>query len=106
MKCYKRHIKLKNKFQEVEELKSPKVVLASMKSLETGYARDMFINWAKDSNNLIIFPTKCQPNTLSEKIYNLWLDVVKDMPNDIKPAANINIDMELEVYNFILTIFN
>jgi len=68
-----------------------------MKSLETGYARDLFITWAKDPNNIVIFPTKCQPNTLSKQLYDLWMDVVKDMPDDIKPAANINVDMELEV---------
>ncbi|ORX87994.1 Metallo-hydrolase/oxidoreductase [Anaeromyces robustus] len=73
-----KHIKLKNKLQDVEELKSPKVVLASMKSLETGYARDLFINWSKEKNNIIIFPSKCQPNTLSKKLYDLWYDIVKD----------------------------
>ncbi|ORX45152.1 hypothetical protein BCR36DRAFT_333418 [Piromyces finnis] len=92
-----KHIKLKNKLQEVEDLKSPKVVLTSMKSLEIGYARDLFINWAQNPNNIVIFPTKCQPNTLSEKLYNLWFNIVKEMSDDIKPAANVNIDLELEI---------
>ncbi|KAG4098147.1 Metallo-hydrolase/oxidoreductase [Neocallimastix lanati (nom. inval.)] len=92
-----KHLKLKNKLHEVEELKSPKVVLASMKSLETGYARDLFIEWARDKNNIVILPTKCQPNSLSKKLYDLWYEIVKDMPDDIKPAANIDINLELEI---------
>ena len=72
-----------------------------MKSLETGYARDLFIEWARDKNNIVILPTKCQPNSLSKKLYDLWYEIVKDMPDDIKPAANIDINLELEVIFFI-----
>ena len=38
----------------------PKVVLATLASLEAGLARQLFIEWARDSKNLIVFPLQAQ----------------------------------------------
>ncbi len=38
----------------------PKVVLATLASLEAGLARQLFIEWARDPKNLIIFPLEAQ----------------------------------------------
>ena len=38
----------------------PKVVLATLASLEAGLARQLFIEWARDSRNLIVFPLQAQ----------------------------------------------
>ena len=37
--------------------KGPKVVLASLSSLEAGLARQLFVDWAPNPTNLIVFTT-------------------------------------------------
>ena len=58
--CHTRHdVGMLNK----ERGGGPKVVLATLPSLEAGLARQLFIEWARDSKNLIVFPL--QPQVLS-----------------------------------------
>lgn len=58
--CHTRHdVGMLNK----ERGGGPKVVLATLASLEAGLARQLFIEWARDSKNLIAFPL--QPQVLS-----------------------------------------
>uniref|UniRef100_A0A2N9EEK6 Cleavage and polyadenylation specificity factor subunit 2 n=1 Tax=Fagus sylvatica TaxID=28930 RepID=A0A2N9EEK6_FAGSY len=43
----------------------PKVVLASMASLEVGFSHDIFIEWASDTKNLVLFTERGQFATLA-----------------------------------------
>ncbi|TQD86601.1 hypothetical protein C1H46_027867 [Malus baccata] len=38
----------------------PKVVLASMASLEAGFSHDIFVEWANDAKNLVLFTERAQ----------------------------------------------
>nr|POF26721.1 cleavage and polyadenylation specificity factor subunit 2 [Quercus suber] len=42
----------------------PKVVLASMASLEVGFSHDIFVEWATDAKNLVLFTERGQGNDL------------------------------------------
>ncbi|KAF3432974.1 hypothetical protein FNV43_RR24076 [Rhamnella rubrinervis] len=46
----------------------PKVVLASMASLEAGFAHDIFVEWATDIKNLVIFTERGQFGTLARML--------------------------------------
>ncbi|XP_030475176.2 cleavage and polyadenylation specificity factor subunit 2 isoform X2 [Syzygium oleosum] len=46
----------------------PKVVLASMASLEAGFAHDIFVEWATDTKNLILFTERGQFATLARML--------------------------------------
>lgn len=46
----------------------PKVVLASMASLEAGFARDIFVEWANDPRNLVLFTETGQFGTLARML--------------------------------------
>ncbi|KAG7014767.1 Cleavage and polyadenylation specificity factor subunit 2 [Cucurbita argyrosperma subsp. argyrosperma] len=46
----------------------PKVVLASMASLEAGYSHDIFVEWATDAKNLILFSERGQFGTLARML--------------------------------------
>ncbi|KAJ6851686.1 cleavage and polyadenylation specificity factor subunit 2 [Iris pallida] len=54
---------------ELEKLpEAPKVVLASMASLEVGFSHDIFVEWATEANNLVLFTEKGQFGTLARML--------------------------------------
>eukprot|EP01018_Ginkgo_biloba_P031556 Gb_40958 [translate_table: standard] len=58
---YPRHFNVLLSKKELGKLPpGPKVVLASMASLEEGFSRDIFVEWATDAKNLIIFTERGQ----------------------------------------------
>ncbi|CAL1408288.1 unnamed protein product [Linum trigynum] len=46
----------------------PKVVLASMASLEAGFSHDIFVEWASDVRNLVLFTERGQFGTLARML--------------------------------------
>ena len=44
----------------------PKVVLATMASLEFGFARDLFVAWASIQRNVVVRPSKAEINVLTQ----------------------------------------
>ncbi|KAJ4706015.1 Cleavage and polyadenylation specificity factor subunit 2 [Melia azedarach] len=46
----------------------PKVVLASMASLEAGFSHDIFVDWASDVKNLVLFTDRGQFGTLARML--------------------------------------
>eukprot|EP00252_Welwitschia_mirabilis_P013317 TRINITY_DN2933_c0_g1_i2.p1 TRINITY_DN2933_c0_g1~~TRINITY_DN2933_c0_g1_i2.p1 ORF type:complete len:452 (-),score=102.77 TRINITY_DN2933_c0_g1_i2:296-1651(-) len=64
-----RHINVVTSKEDIEKVPAgPKVVLASMASLEGGFSRDIFIEWATDTKNLIIFTERGQFGTLARML--------------------------------------
>lgn len=49
-----RHLQLCHSVVEVTRTPGPKVVLASLPDLETGFARDLFLQWAPHAQNSIV----------------------------------------------------
>ncbi|WCJ30781.1 Cleavage and polyadenylation specificity factor subunit 2 [Euphorbia peplus] len=46
----------------------PKIVLASMASLEAGFSHDIFVEWAADPKNLVLFTERGQFGTLARML--------------------------------------
>ncbi|KAL1810539.1 hypothetical protein DCAR_0730244 [Daucus carota subsp. sativus] len=64
-----KHVKLLISKAELENVPDgPKVVLSSMASLEAGFAHDIFIEWAADAKNLILFTERGQFGTLARML--------------------------------------
>ncbi|XP_050385415.1 cleavage and polyadenylation specificity factor subunit 2 [Argentina anserina] len=59
---------LVNKSELDNAPEGPKVVLASMASLEAGFSHDIFVEWATDSKNLILFAERAQFGTLARML--------------------------------------
>jgi cleavage and polyadenylation specificity factor subunit 2 len=51
-------VKTITSIEELNSLPKPSVVVTSFPSLECGFARDLFIKWASDPKNLLLFPDK------------------------------------------------
>lgn len=63
------HITLIINKSELENIPdTPKVVLASMASLEVGFSHDIFIDWATDARNLVLFAERGQFGTLARML--------------------------------------
>lgn len=64
-----RHVKLLISKSELEKVPDgPKVVLASMASLEAGFSHDIFVEWASDAKNLVLFTERGQFATLARML--------------------------------------
>jgi hypothetical protein len=50
----------------------PKVVLASNVSLETGFTRELFLEWAGHSDNALVLTDRGPPQSLARRLYEAW----------------------------------
>ncbi|XP_018497303.1 cleavage and polyadenylation specificity factor subunit 2 [Galendromus occidentalis] len=53
---------------EIQSVSEPKVVLASMPDLESGYGRDLFMLWASNPKNSVILTSRSSPGTLARNL--------------------------------------
>ncbi|KAG2527396.1 hypothetical protein JM18_003648 [Phytophthora kernoviae] len=65
------HIHLVHTLEELDALPSPKVVLATSPSLECGFAKDIFIRWAPEPRNSIIFTTTTPEASFASRVLKL-----------------------------------
>ncbi|CAI5484079.1 unnamed protein product [Closterium sp. Yama58-4] len=63
-----KYIRLCHSVEEVEEVAGPKVVLASLASLEAGFARALFVRWAPDLRNTLLFTSHAPPGSLAHTL--------------------------------------
>ncbi|CAI5523619.1 unnamed protein product [Closterium sp. Naga37s-1] len=63
-----KYIRLCHSVEEVEEVPGPKVVLASLASLEAGFARALFVRWAPDLRNTLLFTSRAPPGSLAHTL--------------------------------------
>ncbi|CAF3339884.1 unnamed protein product [Rotaria socialis] len=63
-----RYVKLCHDLSELDKIRAPKVVLASQPDLESGFARDLFIQWVENDKNSIILTTRTCPGTLAREL--------------------------------------
>jgi len=67
-----RNVEIVHSIQEVEMLPGPKVVLASFPSLDTGFARELFIGWCTRKNFMLLIADRMEPGTLVFDIYQKY----------------------------------
>lgn len=54
--------------KDLEQISSPKVVLASTSDLNSGFSRELFIEWASNPKNSVIFTYKTAPGSLARTL--------------------------------------
>lgn len=72
-----RHLQLKQKISELEQLTQPMTVLASQPDLESGFAKELFAIWSQDPKNSIIFTQRPGVDTLGYQVLNTPSRVVQ-----------------------------
>ncbi|XP_030762628.1 probable cleavage and polyadenylation specificity factor subunit 2 isoform X2 [Sitophilus oryzae] len=63
-----KHLYLCHTLSELNKVASPKVVLASSADLESGFSRELFLQWCSNSNNSVIITTRTCPGTLARDL--------------------------------------
>ncbi|KAL2635973.1 hypothetical protein R1flu_007452 [Riccia fluitans] len=64
-----KYLRLCHTRKDLDDLQAgPKVVFASMASLEGGFARELFVEWSTDPNNLVLFTERGQVGTLAREL--------------------------------------
>ena len=96
-----KNVHLCHSLEELEELPDqPKVVLASMASLEAGLGRNLLVDWASNADNLILFVERAQAGTLSSFIQTYMdSDETEDLQMRIKMGHREALD-EVELVEF------
>lgn len=80
------HVRPCNDAEELSQVPGPRVVLASLGSLDTGFARDLFVQYAGDPRNRVIFPSRSSSDSLAHKImtasipYSLPMTIERRVP--------------------------
>uniref|UniRef100_A0A182JRJ0 Cleavage and polyadenylation specificity factor subunit 2 n=1 Tax=Anopheles christyi TaxID=43041 RepID=A0A182JRJ0_9DIPT len=84
-----KHLRLCHTMADLAKVPSPKVVLASSPDLESGFSRELFIQWASHASNSIIITSRSSPGTLAR-------DLIDNGGNGRKIEMDIRRRVELE----------
>ncbi|CAO3630036.1 unnamed protein product [Cunninghamella blakesleeana] len=122
-----KYLRLFHKLEDLEQYPGPKVVIASNYSLDTGFARDLFIKWMtipmngddNDDNddpiivkNTLLLTERSQPGSLARQMFDQWESeankLIKDDPSlstgksgskaIIRPGIDYNTEMDLTLF--------
>lgn len=77
--------------KDLEALDGPAVVIATNDSLEIGFSRSLFVQWAQDERNLLLLVNRGQQDSLANLLYQTWKKVndAKES-NFVLPAINLH----------------
>ncbi|EDO46395.1 predicted protein [Nematostella vectensis] len=90
-----RYCHLCHSLADLARVPEPKVVLASMMDLTAGFSRDLFVEWADNPKNTVIFTARSSPGTLARTLIdNLEL---KQVELEVKQRVRLGGE-ELERY--------
>ncbi|KAI9317887.1 beta-lactamase-like protein [Dichotomocladium elegans] len=72
-----KYLRLCHKLEDLDNYQGPKVVIASNNSLETGFARDLFLRWMGQKEhdptlNTLILTDRSESGSLARRLYNEW----------------------------------
>ncbi|XP_015120715.1 probable cleavage and polyadenylation specificity factor subunit 2 [Diachasma alloeum] len=63
-----KHLQLCHSMAELNQVPSPKVVLASTPDMECGFSRELFLQWCTNPQNSIIITSRTSPGTLARDL--------------------------------------
>ncbi|XP_072745132.1 probable cleavage and polyadenylation specificity factor subunit 2 [Anoplolepis gracilipes] len=63
-----KHLQLCHSMAELNQVPSPKVVLASTPDMECGFSRELFLQWCTNPQNSIILTSRTSPGTLARDL--------------------------------------
>lgn len=84
-----KHLRLCHTMADLAKVPSPKVVLASSPDMESGFSRELFVQWAGNASNSIIITCRSSPGTLAR-------DLIDNGGNGRKIEMDVRRRVELE----------
>ncbi|RGB38277.1 beta-lactamase-like protein [Rhizophagus diaphanus] len=94
-----RYLRLCTRYKELAKYPEPKVVIASNVSLESGYARDLFLEWGTSPENAVILTDRGPPYSLARELYYEWVNKSEEdnTNSPVKPAIALDLIKSLEI---------
>ncbi|KAG0368815.1 cleavage and polyadenylation specificity factor subunit 2 [Gamsiella multidivaricata] len=76
-----KYLRLCQRLSDLEKYPGPKVVLASNLSMETGFAREVFLRteWSQNTKNTLILTERAFPGELARYLYEEWKEGVGEL---------------------------
>ncbi|KAI8355622.1 beta-lactamase-like protein [Choanephora cucurbitarum] len=105
-----KYLRLCHKIEDLESHPGPKVVIASHHSLETGFARELFVQWMTDHHhqqNTLILTDRSSPGSLARRLYDDWCQQTPITTTattnqrtkvPVQPAIEYQTQLDLTVY--------
>ncbi|KAG0172138.1 cleavage and polyadenylation specificity factor subunit 2 [Apophysomyces sp. BC1034] len=104
-----KYLRLCHKIEDLDNYPGPKVVIASNNSLETGFARQVFLRWMSSQQqvkNTLILTDRSAPGSLARQMYKEWdlksENMVQSTPGStkapVKPAIEYQATLNLRVF--------
>ncbi|ORY97347.1 beta-lactamase-like protein [Syncephalastrum racemosum] len=105
-----KYLRLCHKIEDIDTYVGPKVVIASNNSLETGFARDLFLRWMTKRNpngqlNTLILTDRAEAGSLAHRLYDDWhrqssalAPVTESRREPVKPAIEYQASFALTLY--------
>lgn len=101
-----KYLRLCHKLEDLDNYPGPKVVIASNYSLETGFARDLFVQWMtipdnhqnQQARNTLLLTERAPPGSLARRIYDDWEAQDDTTKSTIKPIMDYNTHMDLTLF--------
>ncbi|KAJ3333899.1 cleavage and polyadenylation specificity factor subunit 2, partial [Blyttiomyces sp. JEL0837] len=66
------HVNKVHNYSVLDKTPGPKVVLASLSSMNSGFSRQLLFDWCSKSENTVIIPDRGPPESLTRKVYDEW----------------------------------
>jgi len=82
-----RHLTLCHSLADLARVPSPKVVLCSQPDLESGFSRELFIQWCQDAKNSVILTYRTTPGTLARYLIDNPGEKMLDL--EVRPAVTM-----------------
>ncbi|KAL0967596.1 hypothetical protein UPYG_G00254270 [Umbra pygmaea] len=90
-----RHLSLCHSLADLARVPSPKVVLCSQPDLESGFSRELFIQWCQEAKNSVILTYRTTPGTLGRYL----IDNPGETALDLEIRKRVKLEgRELEEY--------
>ncbi|KAG0257052.1 cleavage and polyadenylation specificity factor subunit 2 [Mortierella polycephala] len=79
-----KYLRLCQRLSDLEKYPGPKVVLASNLSMETGFARELFLKleWSQNPLNTLILTERALPGELARYLYDEWQSGVGELSSN------------------------
>ncbi|KAH7697660.1 hypothetical protein AAVH_35256 [Aphelenchoides avenae] len=85
-----RYVKFCHSIMDLNRVRSPKVVLVSGLDMESGYSRELFLQWCSDTKNMVIVTGRTGERTLGSRLIRL-----ADSRERKRPVNN-NVQLEIK----------
>ncbi|KAF9303143.1 cleavage and polyadenylation specificity factor subunit 2 [Mortierella antarctica] len=95
-----KYLRLCQRLSDLDRYPGPKVVLASNLSMETGFAREVFLklDWSQNPRNTLILTERALPGELARYLYDEWKEGVGELSSkDVGSEVQLDTILSLKV---------